>query len=877
MITLREFMRRYGHRSVRAIIYTSAILTLLSLVAPWLWRAISIGPTLVSDAGRQPREPETLQSVLQRPESDSLPDDPIPSGRSRAVSSVEWHPEPTEVAGQRDDALTELQVEPILGEVMPPVTERIDLDPSLAEPPDRRPAPKPPSLSEADEPSDMPTPDDLEAPLPRPIDRTPAVVPPKSAGVWPHAEALQRQLLILAEESPIDSAWTQRVKSQLDALIAMDSLASSQVPDVLSRLAALAEEAYSDRTPQPPTRQRTLRQRAAFAIARRVVIWELAYEAASAVEDERPAPVFNRAALNAALAEIDPLLRSVAAGKSWRAYLRLPELSALASGGGLPDAESRELMRDVLRRLDSPRLDQQQHDFLSRPPFCQLAESLRPSAHDPVDLGGLLAALEEREAHDGSLISQQVAQMYQVLRWSSDEKQVQLADAINDNYRNANVRVALSAELLNRFIPPPQIMAEPVVDTIRGADVVGRSESVARLRIVLLPDRLRWRLGLEAHGNVASETESSKGPARFWNDGLGAFYARKEVTLDRRGLAVARAHANADSEAFLKDFETDFEGVPLLNHVARAIARGQYESEQPAARTEISEKISQKASQRLDVEVDQRVVQAEREFKQKLIAPLDRLNLEPTPVDMETTERRLIVRYRLAGPHQLSAYTPRPQAPGNSMVSLQLHESMFNNTLENLKLADRRVDLRTLYVEMLRRFEAKEIKIPEDLPEDVTVHFAERDPVRISCEEGRVKLTIRLKELDHAERHTWKDFEVHGYYRPSDNQLEANLVRDGNLELVGERLKLGDQIALRGIFAKVLSRNRQLSIINKQLLARPQLADLQVTQFVIQDGWIGVALGPKSDNLRPAPAPVVDAEEAEVTRRPLRNLLHGLR
>src|SRR4029079_18933103 len=103
-------------------------------------------------------------------------------------------------------------------------------------------------------------------------------------------------------------------------------------------------------------------------------------------------------------------------------------------------------------------------------------------------------------------------------------------------------------------------------------------------------------------------------------------------------------------------------------------------------------------------------------------------------------------------------------APSNSMVSLQLHESMFNNTLENLKLADRRVDLRTLYVEMLRRFDAKEINIPDDLPEDVTVQFADHDPVRIHCDEGRVKLTIRLMELDHAERHTWHDFEVHGYY-----------------------------------------------------------------------------------------------------------------
>jgi hypothetical protein len=872
MATLSELMRRYAHRSFRPFVYASVGLLVLSLAAPWMWHAVSLGPTPVRNlvAGKPPDE-ALAQSVLRRPEPDLVLLESPAELVAADPPQINWQPEP----------LAEFEVQPLLVDVLPPVTERIEFDPSLAEPPDRSPdsTPRPPVDADepGDMPGDMPMPDDLEAPLPKPIDRTPAVLPPKSAGVWPHAEALERQLIALAEESPADAPWTARVKAQLDALVAIDSLASDDVRQVLARLGALAEEVGHDRTPQPPTRQRTLRQRAAFAIARRLAVWELVFNVASAGGEERPAPVFNRAALAAALHEIDQLLRSVPAGKSWQAYLRLEELKALSASRELPDAEGRELVRDVLRRLDSPRLDQQQHEFLLRPPFCQLTESMRPSGHDPVDLGGLLSALEERESHDGSAVANQLADMYQILRWSADETQVQLAEVVNDNYRNANVRVALSAELLNRFVPAPQIMAEPVVDNIRGADVVGRSESLARLRIVLLPDRFRWRMGLEAHGDVASETESSKGPARFWNDGLGKFLARKEITLDRRGLAVAPARAQADSEAFLKNFETDFDGFPLISPLVRAIARNQYENEQSAARSEISERISQRASQKLDQEVDQRMVLAEREFKQKLIAPLDRLNLEPTPVDMETTARRLIVRYRLAGPHQLSACTPRPQAPGNSMVSLQLHETMFNNTLENLKLADRRVDLRTLYVEMLRRFEAKEINIPDDLPEDVTVHFAEQDPVRISCEEGRVKLTIRLKELDHAERHNWKDFEVHGYYRPSDNQLEANLVRDGNLELVGERLKLGDQIALRGIFAKVLSRNRQLSIINKQLLTRPQLADLQVTQFVIQDGWLGVALGPKSDNLRPPPSTEETEEVEEVTRRPLRKLLHGLR
>jgi hypothetical protein len=44
----------------------------------------------------------------------------------------------------------------------------------------------------------------------------------------------------------------------------------------------------------------------------------------------------------------------------------------------------------------------------------------------------------------------------------------------------------------------------------------------------------------------------------------------------------------------------------------------------------------------------------------------------------------------------------------------------------------------------------------------------------------------------------------------------------------------------------VLNRNRKLNLINKQIAQAPELRDQQVTQFVIHDGWIGVALGPQA-------------------------------
>ncbi|MBW8885740.1 MAG: hypothetical protein JF612_13400, partial [Planctomycetia bacterium] len=349
---------------------------------------------------------------------------------------------------------------------------------------------------------------------------------------------------------------------------------------------------------------------------------------------------------------------------------------------------------------------------------------------------------------------------------------------------------------------------------------------------------------------MATDTTSSKGPATFYQHGWSLFRARKRITVDRRGIGVYSAEADADANTELQDYQTDFDGVPLLGGFVRAIARNQYEAAQPVAKVEVEGKIIVRAASQLDQQVAARLEKTKQEFQLKTLKPLRDLNLEPTAVDMETTSDRLIARYRIAAREELAAYTPRPQAPSDSMLSVQIHESAMNNVLDQLHLGGRRVELSELYKEMAARFaQAKKIEIPEDLPENVFVTFAEDNPLRVDCQDGRVRLTIHIAELaQQGTRNRWTNFTVHAYYAPSADQLDANLYRDGIIELIGDNrpLPLGQRTGLTAIFARVLSRNRKLHIINQQIANSPQLRDQQVTQFVIHDGWIGVALGPKA-------------------------------
>lgn len=736
------------------------------------------------------------------------------------------------------------------------VAERIGLDPSIRETPalpaeDETPARA--RITDAD-PAEAET-SPLEG---QPESRLRIIPEPEKAAeitsrAWPVPKSLFSQLDALAESDPITAEWVNDTKAEILTILDLPTLADPAVSKHFDRLGQLANEAKTlgRKTKDDEARSRILR--AGFAIVRRLAIWEPLHEVAvleASVKRNSERPLPSSPKIMACLRDAQAELASTRDAVAWQKYLLFNQLEELCSSGGSPGTDigpaERKLARDILYRFHSAQLSTEQAALLERPGLRHFAEQLEFWCAEPVDLLALATAMENYETGEGNAQATDVAGMYDRLRWSSEVETSHLASAVNAYYRNANVRVAISAELVNRLLPKEMRTAEPVQETIQGASVQGQSETSTRLRLVLLPDRFRWRLGLEAKGEVASTTASTSGPATFYQDGAASYRARKLLTVDRKSIRMHDAEAEAASRTQLNDFETDFDNVPLFNGLVRMIARNQYDQKTPAAKLEVEHKIINRASGTLDQQVAERIEKAKAEFQSKILAQLQQLQLEPTAIDLETTQDRLIARYRLAGREQLSAHTPRPQAPGDSLLSVQIHETAFNNALDHLKLAGRKIELHELFREMTTRFGDQKVPVPDDLPEGVFVTFADQDAVRIDCQDGRLRIRIHLNELAITDNHkTFKNLIVTGYYKPLPDQLDANLGRDGIIELGGNRLVFGDRLMLAGIFEKVLSRNRKLNLVNERISKSPELKDQQVTQFVIHDGWIGIALGPK--------------------------------
>lgn len=484
------------------------------------------------------------------------------------------------------------------------------------------------------------------------------------------------------------------------------------------------------------------------------------------------------------------------------------------------------------------------HDLetpLQSPVEAEIRSGLR-SERQAFNLCQLLDELEEFESGRLPHVAKSISEQRQSLIDSASEAEQAIGRRIEQHYRNANVRLAISEDLMNRFLPKPQVFDAPVDDMIMGAAVSGNSRTLNQLRLRLIPDERKIRLGLEAHGIVHSNTGASSGPVTIYNRGETTYVGRKLVLISSNGLHVWPAVAEANAYSATRGIESKYDSIPLLNSIVRNMAQTQQDEAYDQAMAEVESRVEGTVRRRLDKEANPRINKLSQEYVQILQGPLERLELSPTPISLSTTQDRAIIRFRVAGDNQLGAHTPRPCAPSDSLASVQMHESVLNNAADHLGLNGQTFTLPELHRMIADKF-GLSMAVPDDLPEDTEVTFADEDAVLIRCDDGKIWVTLSIAELSQGRR-TFKNFKATAVYHLVSHGLHTELERDGVVQLAGKRLNLGEQIALRGVISKMFSQNRRPQVIPVERAADSRLNGLRVTQLVVADGWIGLAIAP---------------------------------
>ncbi len=711
-----------------------------------------------------------------------------------------------------------------------PVEKQL-LDPPADEP--EPPAPQPPSRREpqgAEHPDEIAP--DRPSSLPSPSGDSLGEI------IWPEPKALLAEAESLGQTSAARS-WAKSVQQALRGVATAGArpeamLALCDQLDQLALDAAGLAGQVDDRN-----LARRLRQ-ASYALTRRADVWRHAVSANRSPADPAENLAEIRGRIDAALQKVESLLPNTAEGRPWRSYLLIESLRASLSRG-LPPAP---LVAEYRRRIAGEQLTPEQRSLIDGPAVAALTAALAVIDAPPADVSQALRNIEEFESSPRQTEARAVAAACRALADSPLPGQRQLARRIEVHYRNANLRFAISEKLLNRMLParPPETAA--VNEMVQGVPTVGQSVITSDVAVRLLPDPTRVRMALEINGEVSSFTASNAGPATFYNRGNTIYTARKNIELDLDGVRAEPTQINVHSNSRLQGLETNLDGVPLLGAIASRVAVQQHEQHKPAAERELRWKIARKARQKIDAETTAQFEQATNRLQEKLVKPMEAIQLRPTLISAETTAERVAMRLRLAGDDQLGSHTARPQAPADSLASLQVHESALNNALARLELDGRTFTLPELRQHLSAKLNRLDVIDEDHDNDDVQISFAPQNALYVSLNEGQLGIHLNIAKLSKAPR-VWRDFQVHAYYKPQLNGRTAELVRDGIIHLAGTRLNTGGQIALRSVFSKTFSRNSSWTLTPDTLLQPEALSDLEITQCAIDDGWLGVALGPK--------------------------------
>ncbi|MGD9633818.1 MAG: hypothetical protein AB7U97_11125, partial [Pirellulales bacterium] len=358
--------------------------------------------------------------------------------------------------------------------------------------------------------------------------------------------------------------------------------------------------------------------------------------------------------------------------------------------------------------------------FAARETFDNTPNAFAGQGTPEADLRSLSSELESYERHRTPHMARAILQRQRLLAQSSRPQERQLAEQIEQNYRNANVRLALSGELLTRFVPKQQSEMSAVRDRIVGTPVRGHSITNSENHVHLEPDAERWHVNLESDGTVDSDTVADGGQVKLHSVGSTSFSAQKSIMVERDGVELGASTADAHNSSRLVGVRSEFDWMPVVNDMIRTRAIEEYHRKRLRAAAEVECKVEGRVEQQLDERTDDAVNRVQNQMREQVTGPLHSAGVELTPIELSTTAERVIARLRVAGEEQLAGHTPRPRAPADSLASIQVHESALTNAAMSLDLDGKRLSAKELQ-DLIRAKLARTNQAPATVVDEKTV------------------------------------------------------------------------------------------------------------------------------------------------------------
>ncbi len=649
---------------------------------------------------------------------------------------------------------------------------------------------------------------------------------------WAHTtvQILESLNQIKGIPDPQSQVVFQQLRRQLEKL----DFITIQVSELPVNSAALAQGKVA-------TQLRHIR----YSIVRRLEIWPLIHQLSlqgSVESSELPSDQVGQFLLTS-----NRRLNTSDIDQGWVDYLQIESAAATFNSMQQREYAKKKAARFVLARMFSPSLSQTQQKYLHETIDQQTIDVLRISSIDPVDVEEFAKRLEKLEVNNSGANQFYLNDIYQSMIWSDNPTYHELASQVQTHYRNANFRVSISEEMLNRMMPQRPVSREPYRGRFMGADVVGQNRITNRLGINLIPDPNQISMQIVTDGRVNSRTTATKSGVVVENEGSSRFRIIKRLAFGQHGIFAYRPETTSQVAQRVVGLRSSLDNVPAVGWLVRKIARNKIEEQAPVTRQYTKNQLESQAEERFEMEIQQVLADLENTLTNRLLHPLIAMDLEPDPIEISTTADRVNMRYRLAGRDQMASYTARPSAAQSCLMSMQIHQSVANNFVDRFDLAGKKFtsdELITYVNEIMGQEVIAGRNNDSDKKRQAVLEFAHFDPIRFDFDDEQIGISFNLKSFKIGKGKKWKNLSIKATYDTQVvNGFNIGLSQgEEKLQIKGKRMNVGDKLAVGLICKALFPEQFQLALMPARLGEQLRVSNVQTTQFTISNGWMGISV-----------------------------------
>lgn len=483
----------------------------------------------------------------------------------------------------------------------------------------------------------------------------------------------------------------------------------------------------------------------------------LAGDAAAAAGPARQAAA---AEVRNALSSLESDLRSVPNGQAWLPYVRAEDVR-----GSLDTPAAREVLESLPAKLD-PNLEgrtPEQQRFLNRPSLRRYAKAVADYAavlrvaEEGADeaalregLASLVAAVDQHEDSPTGENAQALHDARQAIRSAAGPVAAPLDDLVRRNFLNYNFRLVADSSFVSKLVSTQDIDCGPVRDYFMGARIYGNQTTATNVNLQFVPSQTEARFVLNLDGVTNSRTNAYTSQATVSSVGRHQFFATKPIVFDGDQFILGPADLSVNPSIRHVGIRTKYDNIffGLFKGMIRRRGMREANSRLPAGRAHAADELQERLLPEFNSEVDQQFGEQNASlaaFEQRA----QRKGVSPRAERVRTTSDRLLLDAAVRNESELGGGPPNIGSTRGVGFTLQIHESLLNNTADRWGFAGRTMtddqvgaEVRAWLEDLLgRKLKPKE---KADDREPTTLIFDEADPIRFRVENGAVVLILRV-------------------------------------------------------------------------------------------------------------------------------------